>query len=154
MHKLLKYACLLAQLAEPLAEPLAIPQRPEPPANFPSLPSVSARVHPEYNSEVNSEDNSEEESPAFDALVSARYKKVANRVRPVRTTLLEEYRIVRRLPSDPLLSLPTLLVHPPDFSPSEKFTEEQKDKMNINSSGFLWPEEEKLVLFLMKVQEA
>ena len=25
--------------------------------------------------------------------------------------------------------------------------------MNINASGFLWPEEEKLVLFLIKAQE-
>jgi len=25
--------------------------------------------------------------------------------------------------------------------------------MNINPSGFLWPEEEKLVLFLIKAQE-
>src|SRR6266481_2518151 len=44
-------------------------------------------------------------------------------------------------------------MHPPDFVASEKFTEEHRERMNINASGFLWPEEEKLVLFLIKAQE-
>ena len=68
--------------------------------------------------------------------------------------LPEEYHIVCCIPSDPLLSLPVLLTHPPGFIPSEKFTEERMEKMNINVTSFLWPEEEKLVLFLIKVQEA
>jgi len=58
------------------------------------------------------------------------------------------------IPSDPLLSLQLLLKHPPDFTPSEKFTKEQMEKININPSGFLWLEEHKLVLFLIKEQEA
>ena len=124
MHKLLKYTRLLAQPAKPLAKPLAIPQHPKPLADPPSLPSASARINPEYDSEDDSEDNLKEDSPAFDVLVSARYKTVANCVCLVCTTLPEEYRIVRHLPLDPLLSLPTLPVHPPDFSPSEKFTKE------------------------------
>src|SRR6266481_9984040 len=80
-------------------------------------------------------------------------KKVAHHIHPVCTTLPDEYRIVHRIPSDPLLSLPVLPTHPPDFVPSEKFTEERREKMNINASGFLCPEEEKLVLFLIKAQE-
>jgi len=56
--------------------------------------------------------------------------------------------------SDPLLSLPLLQNHPPDFAPSEKFTKEWMEKMNINLSGFLWLKEKKLVLFLIKNQEA
>ena len=51
-------------------------------------------------------------------------------------------------------SLPVLLTHPPGFIPSEKFTEEHMEKMNINATSFLWLEEEKPVLFLIKVQEA
>ena len=51
------------------------------------------------------------------------------------------------------LSLPVLPTHPPDFIPSEKFAEERREKMNINATGFLWPEEEKLILFLIKAQE-
>src|SRR5882724_8252119 len=92
--------------------------------------------------------------PHFDALAVARYKKAENHVHPVRTTLPEEYRILHCTLSDPLLSLPPLPRHPPDFVPSEKFTKEQMGKMNINPSGFLWPEEHKLVLFLIKEQEA
>ena len=68
-------------------------------------------------------------------------------------TLPEEYHIVQRIPSNPLLSLPILPTHPPDFIPSEKFTQECMEKMNIILLGFLWPDEEKLVLFLIKAQE-
>jgi len=35
----------------------------------------------------------------------------------------------------------------------QKFTQEHMEKMNINPLGFLWPDEEKLVLFLIKTQE-
>jgi len=38
--------------------------------------------------------------------------------------------------------------------PSEKFTKEWMEKMDINPSGFLWLEEHNLVLFLIKEQEA
>src|SRR5882672_5967937 len=96
----------------------------------------------------------EPKRPLFEALTSARYKKATNHICPVRTTLPEEYRILRRIPSDPLMSLPSLPRQPPEFVPSEKFTEERKEKMDINPSAFLWPEEEKLVLFLIKAQEA
>ncbi|KAF8889393.1 hypothetical protein BD779DRAFT_1469895 [Infundibulicybe gibba] len=43
--------------------------------------------------------------------------KVANKVRPVATTMPEDARIHRRFPEDPLLSLPELSPHPPDFTP-------------------------------------
>src|SRR5882724_1601100 len=68
-------------------------------------------------------------------------------------TLPEEHCILHHIPSDPLISLPVLPKHPPDFISSEKFTEERRDKMKINPLGFLWPEEENLVLFLIKAQE-
>ena len=108
---------------------------------------------PASSSELDLENIVKEEPPPFDALVSACYKKVTNCICLVRTTLPEEYCIVRRIPSDLLLSLPVLLTHPPDFIPSEKFTKERREKMNINVTGFLWPEEEKLILFLIKAQE-
>jgi len=66
----------------------------------------------------------------------------------VRTTLPEEYRTSATL--CPILYFHSHLYHPPDFVPSEKFTKEWMEKMNINPSGFLWPEEHKLVLFLIK----
>jgi len=90
----------------------------------------------------------------FSALAAARYKKVANCVHPVWTTLPEEYQILCHILSNPLLSPPLIQKHPPDLVPSEKFTKEWMEKMNINPSGFLWLEEHKLVLFLIKEKEA
>ena len=81
------------------------------------------------------------------------YKKVANRIKPVATTLPEEFRIVRKIPSDPLAEMPTLPINPPEFKPEKRYTEERKKKMPVNTTGFLWPEEEKLVHYLIKEHE-
>jgi hypothetical protein len=81
------------------------------------------------------------------------YKKVANKVRPVATTLPEEFRIVRRVPSDPLANIPKLPTSPPEFSPGKRYTQERMEAMSVNSDGFLWPEEEKLVHYLIKAHE-
>ena len=77
------------------------------------------------------------------------YKKVANKVRPVATTLPEEFRIVRRIPSDPLADLPKLPTLPPDFTPGDRYTLERKEAMPVNKDGFLWPEEVKLVHYII-----
>lgn len=81
------------------------------------------------------------------------YKKVANRVKPVATTLPEKFRIVQRIPCNPLKNLPKLSPRPPEFSPGSWYTIERMQSMNINPDGFLWPEEEKLVHHLVKTQE-
>ena len=81
------------------------------------------------------------------------YKKVANRIKPVATTLPEKFRIVRHIPSDPLADLPILPTHPPKFTPGRRYTQEQKDKMPVNIDGFLWPEEENLVHYIIKIHE-
>jgi hypothetical protein len=81
------------------------------------------------------------------------YKKVEHRVKPVATTLPEEYRIVRKIPSDPMVGLPHLPKKPPDFVPGIRYTQERKALMQVNRDGFLWPEEEKLVHHLIKEHE-
>jgi hypothetical protein len=81
------------------------------------------------------------------------YKKVANRTKPVATTLPEEFRIVRRIPEDPLALLPELPTSPPKFTPGERYTQERKEAMAVNKDGFLWPEEEELVHHLIKIHE-
>lgn len=81
------------------------------------------------------------------------YKKVANRIKPVATTLPENFRIVRRIPTDPLETLPILPLQPPDFTPGIRYTNERKEAMKVNNENFLWPEEEKLVHHLIKTQE-
>ena len=55
---------------------------------------------------------------------SLAYKKVVNKTRLIATTLPVEFRIVQRIPSDPLAKLPILLTHPPDFDPGERYTKE------------------------------
>src|SRR5882724_10750964 len=120
-----------------------------PELTVPPEPTVS----PEPNTSANPSISPHPNRQPFDALAASRYKKAANRVHPIWTTLPEEHHILRHIPSDPLISLPVLPKHPPDFTPSEKFTKERREKMNINRSGFLWLEEEKLVLFLIKAQE-
>jgi hypothetical protein len=60
------------------------------------------------------------------------YKKVARKVRPVSASLPEDYRIIRQIPVDPLLSLPTLPTHPPDFTPGVRLTQERLDDLDLN----------------------
>jgi hypothetical protein len=82
-----------------------------------------------------------------------KYKKVANRVRPVEAETPPEYRIERNITGDPLADLPTLPTNPPEFAPGVRYTEERAKKLRINESGFMWPEEEKLAHHLIREQE-
>ena len=97
-------------------------------------------------------------SPTHSPLESAeafisRYKKVANRTKPIRGTLPDEFRIVRRRPTDPLRDIPVLPVVPPPFTPGSRYTKERYEANDINPTGFLWPEEERLVHELIRLQE-
>jgi len=84
---------------------------------------------------------------------SKRYKPVANRVKPVKTTLPEEYRIIRIKHPDPLRGMPTLPTRPPDFTPGKLYTQERYEAHKTTMMPFLWPEEEKLAHELVKLQE-
>ena len=81
------------------------------------------------------------------------YKKVNRKVRPVAATLPEDYRIIRRIPVDPLLSLPTLPTHPPDFTPGIRLTQERLDDLDLNRYNFLWPEELRLLTHILRLNE-
>jgi len=150
MASLLTHACCIAKLSNPAITTINTHHSALPSPDIFHLESSKLAGILLYDlpsltrPECDSEDEFEEESCTFDALVSACYKKVANQIWPVWMTLPEEYHTVQRIPSDPLLSLPTLPTHPPNFIPSEKFTQEHREKMNINMSSFLWLEEEKL----------
>ena len=78
---------------------------------------------------------------------------MANRVKPIATSLPEEFRIVRKIPGDPLAEMPELPTNPPEFTPGKRYTQERMEKMQVNDDQFLWPEEEKLVHWLIKAQE-
>ena len=86
-------------------------------------------------------------------LAARKYKKVADRIKPVPSTFPEKYKTLRRIPSDPLIGIPVLPTKPPEFVPTRKFTRERKENMNINKDGFLWPEEEKLAFEIIRSQE-
>lgn len=73
------------------------------------------------------------------------YKKVANKVRPVATTLPEEYWIVRRMPHNPLEDLPVVDPDPPPFQPGKRYTQERKDAMGLSPDGFLTEDEQNII---------
>lgn len=81
------------------------------------------------------------------------YKPVARKVKPVPGVFPEDATVHRQMPEDPLLTLSKLPIHPPDFVPTAKITHERLLSLNINSHGFLWPEEEKLFSHIMVLNE-
>ena len=109
-----------------------------PSSDFPSLPPSKSHLRPH--------------SPGDTISVHA-YKKVANKVRPVPASLPEDFRVIRRIPSDPLLTLPPLPSHPPDFIPGTRLTQERLDALELNKEGFLLPEELKLLHHVLKINE-
>jgi hypothetical protein len=78
---------------------------------------------------------------------------VAKKVRPVPASLPEDFRSIHRIPSDPLLTLPPLSAHPPDFTPGTRLTQESLDALGLDSGNFLWPEELKLLHHVLKLNE-
>jgi len=91
--------------------------------------------------------------PADPAVLILKYKQVDKKVRPVPTTLPEEYCLVHCIPKDPLLLLPPLPTHLPNFTPGECLSQEHLNKLQLNRDNFLWPEELKLVQHILKVNE-
>jgi len=81
------------------------------------------------------------------------YKKVANRVKPVATTMPQHARIIRRFPEDPLLTLTPLTSHPPDFSSGQRLTHERMTDLGILDNTFLWPDERKLAAHVLRINE-
>jgi hypothetical protein len=81
------------------------------------------------------------------------YKPVTKKVRTVPTAMPTEYRVVRQLPADLLAGLPPLPTHPPEFCPGVRFTCKCMDKLDLNPAKWLWPEELKLVQWLMCAHE-
>jgi len=81
------------------------------------------------------------------------YKRVGRKIHPVSRAFPEDCYVQRQIPEDPLLSLPPLPTCPPEFTPTQKITEERKKILNVNAKGFLLPEEEKLFLWIMTTNE-
>jgi len=87
------------------------------------------------------------------AKIFTAYKKVDKKVKPVSGTFPQEALVKRTFPHDPLEGLPILSRMPPEFKPTKRITEERLLEMNINSEGFLSPEEEKLFISVLIANE-
>ena len=80
-------------------------------------------------------------------------KPVDQKIRPVKGTLPEEFRIIRDIKGDPLADMPVLDPNPPDFEPTERYTQERKEHMDpVHDQEFLWPEEMKAIHRLLMLQ--
>ena len=79
---------------------------------------------------------------------SAFIYKVANKTRPVATTLPEDFRIICRDHPNPLANMSPLPTRPPDFYPTGRITQQHCDQMAIGKD-FLFPEEIKLVEWII-----
>ena len=104
---------------------------------------------PKLLSQTNdSEDNSDSESSSTTQDTPKaifKYKKVSQKVRPVAKQIPEHQQPQRQFPRDPLLNLPKLPHHPPQFTPTTKITTERMEKLAIAGHMELWPEERKLL---------
>ena len=67
--------------------------------------------------------------------------------------LKEEFVIICKLPEDPLSGLLPLPTHPPKISPGTRFTQERSNTINLNPARWLWPEELKLVHWIVHIHE-
>ncbi|KIO09542.1 hypothetical protein M404DRAFT_91114, partial [Pisolithus tinctorius Marx 270] len=81
------------------------------------------------------------------------YKPVAKKVWTVPAPMAEEYCIVHSLPDDLLAGLQPLPTHPPDFALGICFTAERAVELDLDPADWLWPEELKLVTWLVSVHE-
>ncbi|KIK53945.1 hypothetical protein GYMLUDRAFT_249979 [Collybiopsis luxurians FD-317 M1] len=82
------------------------------------------------------------------------YKPVNRRTYPVPATLPEKFRIIRHFPLDPLERMPMLNPNPPPFTPTGRYTQEQKEYINsVHDHEFLWPDEMVAVHHLMMLHE-
>ncbi|KAJ6508570.1 hypothetical protein C8R45DRAFT_815088, partial [Mycena sanguinolenta] len=82
-----------------------------------------------------------DEQKADGVEVFTMYKRVDKKIRPVSTTFSPDYEVRRTIPRDPMETLPELTVNPPLFQPTDRLNHERLKVLEINSDGFLSPEE-------------
>jgi hypothetical protein len=81
------------------------------------------------------------------------YKRVDKKIKPVSASYPEDCFVHRCIPEDPLQTMTRLSFHPPEFFPTKKITTERMQILNVNSTGFLSKEEEKLFKHIMVLNE-
>ncbi|EJT99560.1 hypothetical protein DACRYDRAFT_55652, partial [Dacryopinax primogenitus] len=78
-----------------------------------------------------------------------KYKPADRCMKPVLTITPESVKIQRHFPSDPLAMLPPLPDTQSTFIPGNQLTLERFAELKINKYRFLWPEEEKLMAWVL-----
>ncbi|KAI5823349.1 hypothetical protein K523DRAFT_344509 [Schizophyllum commune Tattone D] len=82
-------------------------------------------------------------------LAGKKYKPVALKVRPVYGTVPEEFRIERHILGDPEQDMPQLPTHPPDFTPTGRYTVERREQSHKLHGKVLNSEEYKIFDWLI-----
>jgi RNase H-like domain found in reverse transcriptase/Integrase zinc binding domain len=87
------------------------------------------------------------------AAAKKKYKPVDRKIKPVPGILPEQARVIRKIPEDPLISLPHLSFHPPEFLPTSKLTTERMEEFKLNENTGLLLEEKKLFSHIIQLTE-
>ena len=82
-----------------------------------------------------------------------KYKAVVQKIKPVVSAMPPEFRVKQFRVGNPMAQLPPLPTDPPFFSPGIRITVECAKALDIDPTDFLWPEEHKLVWWLIKTHE-
>ena len=94
-----------------------------------------------------SEDSLEPEIRVF------KYKKVEDKIRPVPAVMPKDCKVRRTFPKDPLSNLPALPTRPPEFTPTQKITQERMDKLDITNNPDITEEEKRLLQHVLVLNE-
>ena len=100
----------------------------------------------------NFSDDSKESSQGPEAQV-LKYKTVDKRIRPVPAVMPEDVKVRRTFPVDPLKNLPSLPIHPPEFIPTLRMSQERIDKLGIDDNSDLLDEEKQLLKHVLVLNE-
>ena len=79
-----------------------------------------------------------------------KYKKVNKKIRPVPMLIPEHMKVHRKFPRDPLANLSVLPYQPPEFTPSDKVTEERMADLGIEGNTELSQDEKRLLQHIIK----
>lgn len=96
---------------------------------------------------------SKSQEPYYLTKAVLKYKKVDQKVRPVPSHIPSYMKVQRRFPKNPLLSLPPLPFHPPQFQPTTRITEERMTSLALEDNTDLLPEERKLLQHILVTNE-
>src|SRR6201996_6540436 len=95
----------------------------------------------------------ENTKPPTAIFAGKKYKPIALKIRPIETELPSRFRIIREIKGNPLENLPQLPTQLADFQPTGRYTAECKEQFDkVHDTGFLLPEEQKLIHQFMCLQ--